>query len=842
LLSVSVEEIGMNAIARLGLAALLATVPGSRAGAAGEAEAAQVARKAKQILEVNCHRCHGQDGTNEGGFNFVLDRRQLVNRNKIVPGNPKKSKLFRRVTDADTPMPPEEEKPRPSTEDIALLKKWIDAGAPDFDEHAPKRARIAAVDILRHMAADLARIPKRDRRFTRYLTLTHLHNAGLGADEIQSFRHGLAKLVNSLSWGKRVALPYAIDPAGTVLRIDLRDYHWTVATWDAILAANPYGVHLDSRDARFCASATGTALPYVRGDWLVAAASRPPLYHEVLQLPGTDTELEKILGVDVGRNIRQERTARAGFNGSGVSRNNRLIERHEAGDVVYWKSYDFAGNTGRKNLFAHPLGPEQGPSSFAHDGGEIIFTLPNHLQAYLLVDAKGNRIDKGPVSIVSDPRRPDRAVENGLSCMSCHARGLIEKADQVRAHVRRSSEAFPSKEMRAILALYRSPESLNALLKRDARRFQKAVEKTGAPWSATEPIAALALRFEAELDLALAAAEAESRPADFLQALDRSPYLAKHLGPLRVDGGTIQRQVFVDAFPELVSELRLGKYLEPRLSAYAALVRRGDVLARKGETADAIRAYTEAITLDHQTALAYHKRGSAHHDAGAIALAIADYTQALRVAPQDAVAHNNRGLAYLAKREHERALEDFNEALRLDPRYAIALHNRGLAYQRAGEAEKAIADFGAAIRLDPKYVLAYHNRAAAHYERGTLNRAIADYTAVLRLNPKSVTAFNNRGFAYYDKEDFDRAIADFSAAIRLDSRHAVARYNRGLAHFDKEDFDKAIADFSAAIRLDPKFARAYLGRSNAYRNKGDSSRAEADRAEAARLEPNLDRD
>ena len=164
-----------------------------------------------------------------------------------------------------------------------------------------------------------------------------------------------------------------------------------------------------------------------------------------------------------GVRLDESGAARAGFNSSGVSRNNRLIERHESGATVYWKSYDFAGNTGRQNLFALPLGPGDDNSSFQHDGGEIIFSLPNGLQAYFLTDGKGTRIDKGPTAIVSDPRRPDRAVENGLSCMSCHARGMVEKADQVRPHVLKNSAAFQRATVDSVTALY--PTTSRALMR-----------------------------------------------------------------------------------------------------------------------------------------------------------------------------------------------------------------------------------------------------------------------------------------------------------------------------------------------------------------------------------------
>src|SRR5262249_59570863 len=112
---------------------------------------------------------------------------------------------------------------------------------------------------------------------------------------------------------------------------------------------------------------------------------------DAANLPGTDPELQKWPRTAPAEDIRLERVVRAGFNGSGVSRNNRLIERHEAGGVVYWKSYDFASNTGRQNLFARPLGP--GGEGVRPDGGEIIFNLPNGLQGHVLTDAQGRRLD-----------------------------------------------------------------------------------------------------------------------------------------------------------------------------------------------------------------------------------------------------------------------------------------------------------------------------------------------------------------------------------------------------------------------------------------------------------------
>src|SRR5262245_46714457 len=415
--------------------------------------------KARDVFQKNCYRCHGQEGKNEGGFNYVIDLGELAARNKVVPGNAVKSKIVRRMTDADDPMPPVEEKQRPSAEDIQTIKDWIAAGAKPLKTRTEAKL-VSNEEVTQAILADLEKANERERPFLRYFTLTHLHNAGFSEDEIHSFRHGLSKLINSLSWGGTIVVPQPIDAARTILRIDLRNYEWNEKTWDAILARNPYGVQFEFPSARKSVELTKCNLPWARGDWFVAAASRPPLYHDILGLPASERELEKLLRIDTPENIRLERVVRAGFNGSGVSRNNRLIERHEAGNVVYWKSYDFGGNVRRQNLFAHPLGPSDIASSFEHDGGEIIFSLPNGLQAYYLANSKGVRLDKGPTTIVSDPKRPDRAVENGLSCMSCHSRGIIEKTDQVRAHVVKNSEAFSKAASEAIFALYPEPDKM----------------------------------------------------------------------------------------------------------------------------------------------------------------------------------------------------------------------------------------------------------------------------------------------------------------------------------------------------------------------------------------------
>ncbi len=530
-------------------------IPIATSDGRSEVPNADLAGKAKAILVKACHSCHGDKGTVEGGFGYVLDRTQLVARKHIVPGDPSKSKLYRRIESGD--MPPDGKSLGKG--DIALVKKWIETGAVDFNPPVEVRKFISAADAIDLMGADIKKREATDRKFTRYVTLTHLYNAGRPEDELQGYRNGVAKLINSLSWGRKIVAPAAIDPARTILRIDLRDYKWTGKIWDAITGADPYGlVYPESKTAAAFYEDAACGLPHVRGDWLVAAASRPPLYHEILQLPATDKELETLLRLDAEDNIRTHQTVRAGFNGSAVSRNNRMIERHESSYGYYWKSYDFGKNIDRQNLFAYPLGPGAEKNQFKHDGGEMIFSLPNGLQAYMLANGDGRRILKGPTEIVSDPKRPDRAVENGLSCMSCHVKGILPKDDQIRAHAEKNNSSFSDRELESILALYVAKDRFQTLVKEDSDRFKKAVELTGGRVGTTEPIVALALLFESELDLPLAASELNLDGPEFQKLLKRSPELARSLGNLQTPGGTVQRELFGKVFAEAAREWKLG--------------------------------------------------------------------------------------------------------------------------------------------------------------------------------------------------------------------------------------------------------------------------------------------
>ena len=273
-------------IAWLPVAVGAVTIP-QHAGADGR----DLAIRARAILNRRCFQCHGANGVARSNL-FVLDRARLISSKTVVPGDVS-SPLLKAVESGAMPLGgpelPEEER--------AVLREWVIAGAKDWEGrigNSAGRKFLTEPAILALIQDDLAKASQRARPYLRYFSLAHLYNSGISDEELQTCRVALAKLINSLSWHREITPPVAIDGERTVFRIDLRDYIWTAALWNRLLAAYPYAVV--TRDAETIIRLSGARLPYVRADWFVAAASLPPLYHDILGLPASVRELETLLG------------------------------------------------------------------------------------------------------------------------------------------------------------------------------------------------------------------------------------------------------------------------------------------------------------------------------------------------------------------------------------------------------------------------------------------------------------------------------------------------------------------------------------------------------------------
>jgi hypothetical protein len=525
-----------------------------------------VEKAAFDVLDKHCARCH-QDGKLTSrerpakNFGNILKLDEIAsNPNYILPGNPFGSKLFKQIVDKEMPYDVAYEGDtryeNVSEVELKALETWIQQLGTKSAAACETRQFVNHESMIGMMATDLDKQPRGRKKGTRYLTLTHLKNACASDEAMKVYRQGAIKLVNSLSRSSDVVRLETADPEETIIRINIDDLGWDAADWDIILATYPYNMQPDTELTSVLKSATGTQMPYVRADWFAFAASQPPLYDKLLKLPRTFQELAKEQGVDVEGNIRKFIAQRAGFQKSGVSQNNRLIERHPSRSGYFWTSYDFAGNKARQNLFENPLGPT-GPNSFQHDGGETIYSLPNGFQAYYLNTEKGVQIDKGPTTIVRDLSRKDLAVTNGISCMGCHDQGMRKAKDDIRETVL-AGRSFPKDVRDKVEALYPPAEKMDQLIENDAKRFADAMYRAGLEptlkLNGVEMINALAKRYEDDVDINLAAAEFGMTKDEFKSASGDADRKFKGL-IRRLEQGSVPRDQFEATYRSLAKSI-----------------------------------------------------------------------------------------------------------------------------------------------------------------------------------------------------------------------------------------------------------------------------------------------
>ncbi len=560
------------------LLATLAVFAGTRV-----APAADVEQQAYKFLKTYCHQCHGVNDEVGNGFN-VLDRENLVAASGslklpyITAGEPEKSLIWKKAVDEKT-MPDdyavEDQHPVPTDAERAILTTWIKAGAKfPVDE---TRKFVSDGETLEAIYTYLRKQPRNDRPYIRFFTLTSLYNnPEITSEQLKIVRAAVSKVLNGFSWEREIVTPELTGPGETIMAFDMRDYGWTAESqWRILTAAEPralpprpaypYGVLHGSDAALYeleteIREITGDRLSYIRADWFVTNATRPPYYDALLGLPETLGELERNkLKIDYSDNYKTNQILRAGMVKSGVSRHHRMVERHTTPFGAYWRSFDFGTSTARSNLLLHPLGPRFPGNkfddvAFEEAGGEVIFNLPNGLQGYMLADFNGSILrGPAPISIVRDLRESAGTPEvvNGLSCIACHQYGMKRFKDEVRQH-----SAVEGDALEKVRLLYREQKELDAKLAADEKLFMDAAEKATAVYLKTgadanksirdfpEPIFTTATLYLKDLSGAAVAAELGLKDIQQLkERIGAEGVRELGLGPLLETGG-VKRELW----------------------------------------------------------------------------------------------------------------------------------------------------------------------------------------------------------------------------------------------------------------------------------------------------------
>lgn len=544
------------------------------------------------VLEKHCGRCHqdgrlAEDRTGKtrpkpaAGFGDVLELRSLVqNQNRVDLQEVNKSKIVSVIGTQDQhiagyDMPYDcgsDVSCYPTSADVESLKVWIASMAPKKEK---QRELISLEAEIEGALAHLRQIPKHRQPTMRYISLRPQHNDNsLTKEAVQEHRAGTIKTLNALSSSPAIFTFDQADPQSILIPVMLPNVGWSAEIWERLESLYPYGIKSETdTNLQTLQQLTHTRIPIIRADWLAATATVAPLYYEVLGLPDTFQELERSLNIDTFQNIRDGRVARAGFQESRVSQNNRLIERHDLQGGFFWTSYDFAGSSDVQNFQKNPFGPKGTTNSqrvFEHDGGETIFTLPNGFHGYYLNTADGKRLDRGPTGIVRDYDYTHRTVEviNGISCLSCHVDGMNFNEDTTRGAAL-NDRSLTAAERQLAEEIYPGAEAVTTLLKKDQSAYFASLDDAGigrqTRVGGLEPVRGLYVYHrDFRIDLTRAAAELGLSEESLKE---RAIFLEPHFVNIyrRLEQAPIARDEWELAFPAFLSALTDYQPIKPTI-------------------------------------------------------------------------------------------------------------------------------------------------------------------------------------------------------------------------------------------------------------------------------------
>lgn len=251
---------------------------------------------------------------------------------------------------------------------------------------------------------------------------------------------------NSTSWSPELRALVAVED-GALWRIDLRQLGWSKEVWEKIVADDPYFAvttknkngklirgWLDPEIEHAVRLATGSSKAVVRADWFLVRTSTDEAdgrfkghYSTLLGLPDTEKDLDVILGTKVEQKINTTTLFQKLFlirgdavkesivapNGRGLERTPTSVGRD--GIAFKWKTLDVSDSAGEKSVAKKLAG------TIDADGGEIIFSLPNGLHGYYLINKAGKKVSQVPTNIAQDTKHAhDSIVYNAWKCVRCH--------------------------------------------------------------------------------------------------------------------------------------------------------------------------------------------------------------------------------------------------------------------------------------------------------------------------------------------------------------------------------------------------------------------------------------
>lgn len=181
--------------------------------------------------------------------------------------------------------------------------------------------------------------------------------------------------------------------------------------------------------------------------------------------------------------------------------------------------------------------------------------------------------------------------------------------------------------------------------------------------------------------------------------------------------------------------------------------------------------------------------------------AVVAFTKAIELDPEFALAYQNRSMAYRGLGEMEKAKADVQKAMEVNAHTPNLLFARALLRKESGDMKGASQDYARALELNPSFQDARYNKVYTNKILGNFLEASITAEKLVNANPENADNWNLLGNVYLIYGEYPKAIDSYNRSLNLNPEFVDALFNRGLARCMNYALSLGCADLEDAAAL-----------------------------------------
>jgi len=247
---------------------------------------------------------------------------------------------------------------------------------------------------------------------------------------------------------------------------------------------------------------------------------------------------------------------------------------------------------------------------------------------------------------------------------------------------------------------------------------------------------------------------------------------------------------------------------------YRRLLAAGNDAVSRGDTVEAIEAFSGALTLKPDSMIARLMRGETYRRRGEFSSSVRDLTEAAALDPSAPLPLELLGDAHEALGQHEAATNDYERSLRLDDRAPRVVYKLGLAHYRNGHADDAIEALRRAVGLDEQLAEAHYLLGLCLRDRRPRGQAERALLRAVQLDPTLAAAREELVALYTESGRPRQAIEQLEALSALEPTRPDRLVRAAMAYERLGRRDAAVVTLGRAAERHPDSSLVFtaLGR------------------------------